>query len=122
MKRVAELGSLWGFPACTVRHLTGKFSRPNHEEKEAIKQFVAARGSIMEKPSFHVAAVWDDAAGVFTSESDIPGLVVEAASFDEFVDLVRALAADLITANVPHLRPPYRIDVCAHRPGLLAGT
>ena len=47
--------------------------------------------SRMTKP-FTVTAVWDPDAEVFTTKSDIPGLVVEAATFEELVDLVRSLA------------------------------
>jgi hypothetical protein len=42
--------------------------------------------------SFTVTAFWDAEAEVFTTESDIPGLVVEAAMFEELVELVRSLA------------------------------
>ena len=35
--------------------------------------------------SFMVTANWDQNAQVFTSQSDIPGLVVEAETFEEFI-------------------------------------
>jgi 2'-5' RNA ligase len=65
------------------------------------------------KPSkaFRVTATWDPEAGVFTSESDIPGLVVEAESFDELISLVEALAPDVIAANMPDEIRPYRVHV-----------
>ena len=37
--------------------------------------------------AFTVTAVWDTDAEVFTTKSDIPGLVVEAATFEELIDL-----------------------------------
>lgn len=52
---------------------------------------------------FTVTANWDDEAKVFTSTSDIPGLVVEADTFEEFVSLVEALAPEMLEANLPHL-------------------
>lgn len=51
---------------------------------------------------FIVTANWDDEAKVFTSTSDIPGLVVEADTFEEFVSLVEALAPEMLAANLPH--------------------
>mgnify|MGYP000926065340 CR=1 FL=1 len=42
--------------------------------------------------SYTIVAIWDPEARVFTSQSDIPGLVVEADTFEEFVDLVRFLS------------------------------
>ncbi len=65
------------------------------------------------KPSkvFKVTATWDPEAGVFTSLSNIPGLVVEAESFDELISLVEALAPDVIAANLPEETRPYRVHV-----------
>ena len=38
---------------------------------------------------------------MFYSQSDIPGLHIEAATFDEFVALVRDLAPEMIADNFP---------------------
>lgn len=46
-----------------------------------------------------VTAVWDAEAEVYGSRSDIVGLNVEAATRSEFVDLVEALAPELIRDN-----------------------
>jgi Domain of unknown function (DUF1902) len=61
--------------------------------------------------SYTVTANWDPEARVFTSQSDIPGLVVEAGTFEEFVDVVRALAPDVIAANLPGARGPHTLHV-----------
>jgi Domain of unknown function (DUF1902) len=53
--------------------------------------------------SFKVTAVWDDEAKVFTSTSNIPGLVVEADTFEEFVSLVEVLAPQMLAANEPQI-------------------
>jgi Domain of unknown function (DUF1902) len=37
---------------------------------------------------------------VFTSQSNIPGLVVEADTFEDFVSLVEALAPEMLQANL----------------------
>ena len=58
-----------------------------------------------------VTATWDAEARVFTSQSNIPGLVVEAENFDELVSLVEALAPDVIAANMPDETRPYRVHV-----------
>ena len=50
-------------------------------------------------PDFHVVARWDAEARVFYSESDVPGLVVEADTFDEFVDLVQHFVPELLKEN-----------------------
>lgn len=61
--------------------------------------------------SYTVTATWDQEARVFTSQSDIPGLVVEAETFEEFVDLVRSLAPEVIAANLPEARGPHTVHV-----------
>lgn len=73
-------------------------------------------------PSFRVTALWDSEAGVFHSESDIPGLVVEAETFDAFVDLVRGLAPEVLADNRPDVAPPYRITVEVRRDLVLAAA
>ena len=65
--------------------------------------------------SFRVTAVWDPEAKVFTSTSDIPGLVVEAETFEEFVSLVEALAPDVLETNLPKAKRPYLFDIQSHR-------
>ena len=49
--------------------------------------------------TFKVSAIWDSEAKVFTSQSDIPGLVIEADTFEEFVSLVEDLAPEVLAAN-----------------------
>ena len=51
------------------------------------------------KRSYFVRAFWDADAHVFCSESDIKGLHIEAETLEEFEDLVRELAPDLIIEN-----------------------
>lgn len=65
--------------------------------------------------TFTVTAVWDAQAEVFTTQSDIAGLVVEAATFEELVDLVRALAPEVIAANVPTASLPYKVEIVTRR-------
>lgn len=61
--------------------------------------------------SFTVTATWDPEAGVFYSQSDIPGLHVEAATFDEFVALVRDLAPEMIADNLPQAKGPFTVHI-----------
>ena len=65
--------------------------------------------------AFVITATWDAEAGVFTSQSNIPGLVVEAETFEEFVQLVQALAPEMIAANLPDAPRPYRVSVETRR-------
>lgn len=47
-----------------------------------------------------VRARWDAEAGVWWAESDdVPGLVTEAATFEQLVENVRALVPDLLELN-----------------------
>ncbi len=50
--------------------------------------------------TYHVQADWDPEAGVWVSSSNIPGLVVEAATLPEFVEIVQALAPELLAENL----------------------
>jgi hypothetical protein len=61
--------------------------------------------------SFKVRAVWDNEAKVFTSSSTIPGVVVAADTFEEFVSLVEALAPEMLAANMPQVKRPYIITI-----------
>ena len=54
------------------------------------------------KRSYFVKARWDEDAQVFWSDSDIKGLHIEAATLEEFEELVGELAPDLIFEN--HLK------------------
>ncbi|MDD9909637.1 MAG: DUF1902 domain-containing protein [Ahrensia sp.] len=55
------------------------------------------------RPTFFVKALWDDEAKVFTSQSDIIGLHIEAETLKEFEELVLDCAVDLVLAN--HVSP-----------------
>jgi hypothetical protein len=50
--------------------------------------------------SFYVKANWDAEAGVWYSESDIPGLVLQTETLAEFEDLIRHFAPDLLASNM----------------------
>ena len=65
--------------------------------------------------AFKVSAVWDSEAKVFTSLSDIPGLVIEADTFEEFVSLVEDLAPEVLAVNLPQAKRPYYFDIQSHR-------
>lgn len=64
-----------------------------------------------------VIAQWDNEAGIWVATSDdIPGLVTEAASLDELLERVLAVAPELLEDNA-HLiengnHPGDLIDVC----------
>jgi len=53
---------------------------------------------------FFVKCDWDAEAGVwFVSDSDVPGLSVEASSIDEMKKKVLEAAVELIALNMPEL-------------------
>jgi Domain of unknown function (DUF1902) len=66
--------------------------------------------SMKHSKALKVTATWDPDARVFTSQPNIPGLVVEADDFEELVCLVEALAPDVIAANLPDEPRPYRVQ------------
>lgn len=51
------------------------------------------------RQSYYVKAVWDPDASVWISETDIPGLVIEAATLSEFESLMVELAPEMLEAN-----------------------
>jgi Domain of unknown function (DUF1902) len=63
----------------------------------------------MQKP-FTVTAIWDAQARVFTTGSDIPGLVVEADTFEELVNLAESFAPEIIADNLPDAVPPFCVQ------------
>jgi hypothetical protein len=63
--------------------------------------------------NYHVQADWDAKAGVWVSSTNIPGLVVEAATLPEFVELVEALAPELLADNAG-LHGKIRIELRAN--------
>jgi hypothetical protein len=69
---------------------------------------------------FKLTAIWDPEVKVFTSHSNIPGLVVEADTFEEFVSLVEVLAPEILEANMPSAKRPFLFDIELHRTLALA--
>jgi hypothetical protein len=47
----------------------------------------------------------------FVHESDVPGLVVEASSFDEVIEIVRDAAPDLLGAQAPDATFDFRLQL-----------
>jgi hypothetical protein len=64
---------------------------------------------------FKVMANWDPEAEVFTSTSNVPGLVIEAETFEEFVSLVQTLGPEVLQANLPSAKRPFHFDIQLHR-------
>ncbi|HEV2362910.1 MAG TPA: DUF1902 domain-containing protein [Caulobacteraceae bacterium] len=53
----------------------------------------------MKDKVYHVTATWDQEAKVWVSESDIPGLVIEAETLQEFEALMQELAPEVLADN-----------------------
>jgi hypothetical protein len=51
------------------------------------------------KKSFYVRALWDDEVKRFYSESDIRGLHIETDTIDEFEEVMKDVAAELVLSN-----------------------
>ena len=60
---------------------------------------------------FYVKAIWDPEAGVWCSESNIVGLVLETATLGEFENLARHFAPELLAENLGvHGAVPVRFE------------
>jgi Glu-tRNA(Gln) amidotransferase subunit E-like FAD-binding protein len=70
--------------------------------------------------TFQVTAHWDPEAEVFYSETDVPGLVVETETLDEFIELVNHFTPELLADNMPEFKGPYRLTIEARREFLKA--
>lgn len=70
-----------------------------------------------EKPAMlDVRAEWDDEAGVWIATSeDVPGLCVEASTFDELVDVATELTPELLELNHVEISGPVSIHITAER-------
>jgi Domain of unknown function (DUF1902) len=51
------------------------------------------------QPGYYVKAIWDEEASVWCSESNIPGLVIEADNLSELENLMNELAPEMLSAN-----------------------
>lgn len=54
------------------------------------------------RKTYHVEARWDPEARVWTSSSDVPGLVIETATLSEFEALMRELIPEMLADNDGH--------------------
>ena len=54
--------------------------------------------------SYYVRAVWDEDAGVYFSETNVPGLNIEAETLHGFIEIAEELAPQMLEANVPEWR------------------
>ena len=60
---------------------------------------------------FYVKAFWDDEASVWWSESNIPGLVLQTETLEEFQDLIQHFAPDLLAEALDiHEGVPIRFE------------
>jgi len=63
---------------------------------------------------YQVHAHWDAEAEVWVSTSNIPGLHVEADTLGEFMELVEALAPEMLADNLG-IKGPVPVEVLANR-------
>jgi hypothetical protein len=67
------------------------------------------------KSSHYVKAIWDPEASVWVSETDVPGLVIEADTLGEFESLTVGLAPGMLEANHEDHAPNVPLVFTAHR-------
>ena len=58
---------------------------------------------------YNVRLIWDDEAQVWYTYTDIPGLCLEAATFDELVEEVRLAAPEILELNCDYTGPIHLI-------------
>ena len=66
------------------------------------------------KKSYYVKAVWDPEASVWISETDIPGLVIEADTLAEFEQAMLQYAPEILAANEGQGRASVYLDFSAN--------
>lgn len=65
------------------------------------------------KSLYYVKAIWDEEASVWVSETDIPGLVIEANTLAEFESLMLELAPEMLADNEGVDRRRVSVDFSA---------
>ncbi len=63
--------------------------------------------------TYHVKAIWDSEASVWISETDIPGLVIEADTLAEFEDLLQSLGPEMLAENSGIHNATVRVEFSA---------
>ena len=58
---------------------------------------------------YDVRLIWDDEARVWYTNTDIPGLCLEADTFDELVEEVRLAAVEMLELNCDYTGPIHLI-------------
>jgi len=58
---------------------------------------------------YNVRLIWDGVARVWYTHTDIPGLCLEAETFDELVDEVRLAAPEMLEQNCDYTGPIHLI-------------
>jgi hypothetical protein len=61
--------------------------------------------------SYTVEAHWDPEARRWWSDTDLPGLVIETDTLDQFLEVLDDLSPDLLTANVFAGRMPEPVTI-----------
>jgi hypothetical protein len=51
--------------------------------------------------TFYIKAKWDEEAKVYYSETNVPGLSIEADTLKSFLEMVEDLAPQMLEANLP---------------------
>ena len=63
-----------------------------------------------------IHAEWDDEARVwYATSEDVPGLCVEASTFDDLVEIATGLTPDLLEANHVPMTDPISLHITAER-------
>ena len=63
--------------------------------------------------TYHVKAIWDPEASVWISETDIPGLVIEADTLAEFESLLESLGPEMLAENSGIHNAKIRVEFSA---------
>ena len=80
------------------------------DAEAGVTPYVANPDESRMKPSYYVAAVWDPEASVWCSQSDIPGLVIEADTLAGFEQAINELAPEMLALNENIHNPRVQVE------------
>ena len=64
----------------------------------------------MADTEYLIHAIWDEEAGVFYAESNVPGLHIEAETIQQFIEVIQDVVPQLLESNNARAKPRVRLD------------
>jgi hypothetical protein len=74
------------------------------------KRIFIVNRSLSVSDTFYIKAKWDEEAKVYYSETNVPGLNIEAETLKSFLELAEDLAPQMLRANLPDNARPVTVS------------